>query len=229
MTADGARRGSERLSLLTAAETPTAAVRLPAAAVIVLCTVLSMAAFAARTWTLLAGLGVLDLCLAAVLCRRHLRLARDAARLWLWQTAVIAGLYALRFGPDGVADGVRTSCQLLLAFLPGMVLVRALPPSQLARTFGAILPYRAAFVLATSLRFVPLVLREVREIHEVQILRGARVLPRDLLRPWNWPDLVRCILVPAVIQSLVLAARIALAAQARDFGVHERRTYWPEA
>ena len=228
MTVRGGRRADALLSPVEA-EPAAVVARWPAGVWIVVCTALSVAAFAARSWPLLALLAALDAALALALCRQRWRLLRDAARLFLWQTAVIAGLYALRFGTGQIEIGVRTSCQLLLAFVPGMVLVRGLPPARLARAFAALLSDRAAFVLTTSLRFVPLLLREVRQIHEVQVLRGARVLPRDLARPWHWPDLVRCVLVPAVIQTLVLASRISLAARARDFGLHPRRTYWPGA
>ena len=86
---------------------------------------------------------------------------------------------------------------------------------------------KTAFVLATSIRFVPLVIREIRSIHEAQVLRGARILPRDLLRPWHWPDLVHCLLVPVIVQSMALAAEISQAARARDFGISDRRTCWP--
>ena len=203
--------------------------RLPAWLIVAGCTGLSVAAFGARTVESLAALSAAELVVALALCPERRRLAREGARLLAWQTAIIAGLYVLRFGVDGIGEGGRTSWQLFLAFLPGMTLLRSMPPSRLVRTLNSIMPYQAAFVLATSLRFVPLVLREVRSIHEVQILRGARILPRDLMRPWNWPDLVHCVLVPAVIQSLALAGEISLAARARDFGSGKRRTYWPGA
>ena len=165
--------------------------RLPAWLIVAGCTGLSVAAFGARTVESLAALSAAELVVALALCPERRRLAREGARLLAWQTAIIAGLYVLRFGVDGIGEGGRTSWQLFLAFLPGMTLLRS--------------------------------------IHEVQILRGARILPRDLMRPWNWPDLVHCVLVPAVIQSLALAGEISLAARARDFGTGERRTYWPGA
>ena len=203
--------------------------RLPAWVIVGGCTGLSVTAFGARSIEALAVLSMVELAVALALCPERGRLVREGTRLLAWQTTVIVALYILRFGVDGVAEGTRTSWQLFLAFLPGMALLRGLPPSRLVQVLNRVMPYQAAFVLATSLRFVPLVLREVRSIHEVQILRGARILPRDLMRPWNWPDLVHCVLVPAVIQSLALAGEISLAARARDFGTGERRTYWPGA
>jgi energy-coupling factor transport system permease protein len=48
-----------------------------------------------------------------------------------------------------------------------------------------------------------------------------------LKRPRFWPDWVHCLLVPTLVRALSLAADIALAATARDFGLHKQRTHWP--
>ena len=64
-------------------------------------------------------------------------------------------------------------------------------------------------------------------IRQAQIFRGAGLLRGDLKRPRFWPDWVHCLLVPTLVRALSLAADIALAATARDFGIYKRRTYWP--
>jgi energy-coupling factor transport system permease protein len=201
--------------------------RIPPGWKLLICVGLSALAFGARTAELLAGLMVAELLLGLAFCPQGRFPWREGGKLAGWQTGVIVGLYLIRFGSDGLWLGLRTSAQLFLAFWPGMVFVQSVPAAAIARTLGRILPYKTAFVLSTSMRFMPLMIREIRSIHEAQVLRGARILPRDLLRPWNWPDLVHCVLVPATIQSLALAAEIARAARARDFGCGERRTYWP--
>ena len=203
--------------------------RVPPGARLVVCVVLAALAFGARSAETLAALTAVNALHALLFCGWVCAVWRDGGKLFAWQTATIVGLYLLRFGGEGLWPGIQTSGQLFLAFLPGMVFLQSVPQSRLVQTLNRIMPYQAAFVLCTSMRFIPLVLREVRSIHEAQLLRGARILPRDLLRPWNWPDLVHCVLVPAVIQSLALAAEIAAAARARDFGTRERRTYWPGA
>ena len=203
--------------------------RVPPGARLVVCVVLAALAFGARSAETLAVLAAVNALHAFLFCGWSGGVWRDGGKLFAWQTVTIVGLYLLRFGGEGLWPGVRTSGQLFLAFLPGMVFLQSVPQSRLIETLNRIMPYRAAFVLSTSMRFIPLVLREVRSIHEAQVLRGARILPRDLLRPWNWPDLVHCVLVPAVIQSLALAGEIATAARARDFGSGDRRTYWPGA
>jgi energy-coupling factor transport system permease protein len=199
----------------------------PAGWKLLICISLSALAFGARAAELLAGLVVVELLLGLAFCPLGRMPWRDGARLLGWQTGIIVGLYLFRSGAAGLWPGLRTSGQLFLAFWPGMVFVQSVPAAEIARTLGRLMPYRTAFVLSTSMRFMPLMIRELKSIHEVQVLRGAKILPRDLLRPWNWPDLVHCVLVPAIIQSLALAAEIAQAASARDFGCGDSRTHWP--
>ena len=200
---------------------------LPAGLKLGVCLLLSVLAFAARTAPLLGGLTVVNALLALLLRAGAAAVWRDVRRAFVFQTAVIVALYLIRFGSVGLWPGFQTSWQLLMAFLPGVIFLNSTPHARIIEVLSRVLPTRVAFVLATSIRFIPLVVREVKEIHEVQVYRGARILPRDLIRPWNWPDLVNCLLVPIIIRSLVLAAEIAQAARSRDFGIHDRRTAWP--
>lgn len=195
---------------------------------LILLVVLTTMAVAARVPWALALLTVVNLTFLLALVPRPLVALGTALRWFAFQTAMILGLYLLRYGPEaGLWPGARTAWQLFLVFLPGAVLARSTPQHRIATALARFLPDRAAFVLAVSMRFPPLMVRELRRLHEAQIMRGARVLPRDLLRPVNWPDLARCLLFPAVVQALAMSADIALAAKARDFGLSDRRTAWP--
>jgi len=192
-----------------------------------LCFVLSLAAILAHSPAALAGLTLANAVLL-VLHRGERRLLRRAARLFLWQGGMVTGLYLLRYGPaEGLLPGLRISWQLLLVFAPGLILLSGASAGRLAQALGRLLPARSAFVLAVSLKFLPLLLAEIGAIYEAQLLRGARIRPRDLLRPRNWPDLPHCLLAPAVVQALELADNIACAARAREFGCRDRRTCWP--
>lgn len=173
----------------------------------------------------LAGVNLLYLGLT----RAGWGLLSKAARLLLWQSSLLLLLHYLRFGPDGLLPGLRISCQLLLAFLPGMIFLQVISKSQLTQLISRFLPSTAAFVLSASLHFLPLLIGEVKTLYQVQILRGARIHARDICKPWCWPDLVGCLIVPATVQALVLAGEIALAAKARDFGSCAQRTCWPGA
>jgi energy-coupling factor transport system permease protein len=153
---------------------------------------------------------------------------KRAAKAILWQAGIISGLYWLRFGSlAGIVPGLIISWQLALAFLPGMVFVKIVPEARIVQMFSAILPYRMAFIMATCLNFLPLLLAEIKSIQEGQILRGAKILPKDLLNPLNWRDVIHCLVVPVMIQTMNLSAQIALAARARDFGMTGKPTSWP--
>ena len=150
---------------------------------LVLCFVLSTLAIVFRTPLALGAVTLLDGALL-LLYRVEERGLRRLLRLFLWQTALISALYLLRFGgAEGLGPALRTSWQLLLVFLPGLVVVGGASQTELVRTLGRVLSHRTAFVLSVSLKFVPLLLGEARAIYEAQALRGARILPRDLLNP----------------------------------------------
>lgn len=188
---------------------------------------LAVLAFGARTPATLAWLGGANLLFLLLHCPGG-RLLRKAAKTAIWQTVLITGLYGLRFGfSAGLSPGLISSGQLCLAWLPGSVFVAAVPDHLIVRMLADVLPSRLAFVMATCLNFVPLLLAETKAIYEGQVLRGARILPKDLLRPWHWPELLHCLAVPVMIRSMGLAHEIALAARARDFGLRPERTYWP--
>jgi energy-coupling factor transport system permease protein len=150
-----------------------------------------------------------------------------AGRFLLWQSSILLLLHYLRFGADGVLLGLKISCQLWLAFLPGMIFIQGTSRSQLVRVASRFLSPTAAFVLGASLHFLPLLVTEAKELYLVQVLRGARIQPRELCKPWCWPDLIACLIVPATVQVLALAGDIALAARVRDFGVCRTRSCWP--
>jgi energy-coupling factor transport system permease protein len=201
---------------------------LPAGLAMSLCFVLALAAILFHSPLSLGGLTLAN-GVFLLLNRIPARLLRRTLYLFVWQSAVLLTLYMIRFGPaEGVWPALRSSWQLLLAFLPGVAMLHGTPQAEIARILSWVLPHRTAFALSVSLKFVPLLLREIGMIYEAQVLRGARILPRDLLRPRNWPDLLHCLIAPAVVQAMVLAQNIALAARAREFGRHPRRTSWPE-
>jgi energy-coupling factor transport system permease protein len=189
---------------------------------------LSMAAFAARSIPLLAILTGVNLLLLLWRCAHPGDLLRRSARFFVWQAAIITLLYGLRFGwHSGWVAGMRVAWQLFLAFWPGMIFVASNPASRVTRSLARVLPQQTAFVVSACLRFLPLLLGEMIAIRQAQIFRGAGLLRQDLKRPRFWPDWIHCLLVPTLVRALSLAADIALAATARDFGLYKQRTHWP--
>lgn len=148
-------------------------------------------------------------------------------RTFFWQSSLLLLLHYLKFGTDGLLPGFRISCQLFFAFLPGVIFMSSTSRSELVGVVSRFFPPTAAFVLAASLHFIPILIREITVIYQAQVLRGARMQPKDLLRPWYWSDWIFCLLVPATVQALALAGEIATAAKVRDFGVSPNRTCWP--
>jgi len=189
--------------------------------------VLSCLAFLARSLPLLLILSAANL-LVLFWLRCSPRSLKRELRTFIWQTLIILTLYLIRFQSlTGLWIGFTVSWRMFLAFLPVMVFSRTTSQAGIIRILNRVMSARMAFVLSTCLKFVPQLLTEVKNIYEGQVLRGARILPRDLIRPWHWPDLLHCVVVPSVVQGMVLAGNIALAAKARGFGRQPRRTCWP--
>ncbi|MBW2099236.1 MAG: energy-coupling factor transporter transmembrane protein EcfT [Deltaproteobacteria bacterium] len=202
--------------------------KIPAGPKLLIGLTLSICAFGARTPYLLTGLTVANVLMGFFVCVRPFSLFRRGIKLFLYQSAMILLLYLLRFGiEDGVWPGLQTSWQLFLAFFPGMIFMESTSQPRIVQMLSKIMPPGTAFVLSVCMKFIPLMVREIRSIYETQVLRGANMLPKDLLRPWNWPDFINCLLVPAIVRTLSLSGEIALAARARDFGIKKERTCWP--
>ena len=87
------------------------------------------------------------------------------------------------------------------------------------------LPYRVAFLVSATFRFVPLLLGEFRTIQEVQRLRGVDLDGMGLPRRLN--ALGRTV-VPLMIASLTRAQALEVALQARGFtGSADRTALYP--
>ncbi|UFS70978.1 energy-coupling factor transporter transmembrane protein EcfT [Geomonas sp. RF6] len=190
--------------------------------------VLTTAAVAARRPAELAAVLLCALCYYFAACLSLYDLWRDV-RYLLLQGVLITGLYLCRFGAAGTWPALRTSLQIILAFLPGSVFLRTTQPTALMRGLRRILPYQISFLVFTSLRFVPFFARETREIAVAQRMRGARLSIAEVKDPRNWPDLLHCLLLPLMVRALKTAEEASLSAQARGFGSSRVRSYWDPA
>lgn len=199
----------------------------PAGWVLLFCLVLSVSAFVLRSPMMLAALTLADVLLLVSLSKRPFYHLWREGRMFLFQTALIVTLYLIRYGHQGIYSGLKVSWQIFLAFLPGIILMSCVPKTRLIHALSRIMPVKLAFVLSVSLNFIPLMISEFRSMYEIQVLRGARILPKELIRPWNWPDFVICLLVPVIVKTLAVSREIAMAAQIRSFGIDNKRTCWP--
>ncbi len=198
------------------------------------------------SWKLLVSCGLcifallvrepLPLMLATGLCLFYYFLARlTFADLWrdirffLLQMLILVSLFLFQHGyPAGLWQGLRTSLQIVLFFIPGMVFIRTTQASCMMKGLRRIVPYRIMFLLFTSLRFVPFFAREFQEIIMAQKLRGAQLSARRALRPCFWGDTFSCVIIPMIVRALKTADEAALSAQARGMGKYQERTYYDE-
>ncbi len=202
---------------------------MPTGAIVIIVPILSALAFGARNFKVLAVLTLIDIVFLMAVMGTFRPLLKET-RFFFIQTLVITTLYTFRFGiDDGILPGLRVSWQLLLAFTPGIIMMKTVPHNRLISLFERFIPYRMAFVISTSLRFIPLLIAEVRSIYEAQVLRGARILLKDMANPLHWPEFINCVLVPVIVQGLKIAGEISQAATARGFGLMDKRTHWDGA
>ena len=193
-------------------------------------TATGLAAFAlfSRSWYLALASALLFL-VFILACRTPFRPVWRKMWLFIPQSGFILGLYILRLGPGWavVSEALRVSLQIWLAFLPGIVLYHSLSWAQARRLAHSLLPRQTAFVLCTAVISIPLLLREFQDIYQVQLLRGARLRPKDLLLPGGWKDVASSLLFPAVVQCLNASGQIAQAAKLRGFPGVSKGDIWP--
>jgi energy-coupling factor transport system permease protein len=179
--------------------------------------VMSAATFAVREPWAIAGLLLLNIMYYFLARLGLVELWKDI-RFFLVQMVIIVGLYSIRYGiENGIWPGIRTTLQILLFFMPGMVFLRTTQSTQIMRDLKKILPVSFSFLIVTSLRFVPFFARELHEISMAQRLRGARLSPRQFINPRNWKDFLNCLMIPLIIRALKTANEAALSAEVRAF------------
>jgi len=86
-------------------------------------------------------------------------------------------------------------------------------------------PYKAAFVLASTLRFVPLLLGEIQSIIEAQRLRGLEMEKMGIVRRLR---IYSRIAVPLILGALVRSQQIEVVLASRAFSGTPERTYLHE-
>ncbi|BFL86323.1 hypothetical protein LFREDSHE_47730 [Shewanella baltica] len=147
-------------------------------------------------------------------------------KLGLVQLSITLSLYLILYGVEHLAQGAVVVARIILATIPGWWLCITAAPERIGEVLSAFLPTKWAFVVAASLSLLPYMADEIREIYQIQCLRGARITPKALRNPKNWSELVYCVLFPVLIQLLKLSRQMAVAAQSRHFGLAQRSTHW---
>ncbi|MCL1051296.1 energy-coupling factor transporter transmembrane protein EcfT [Shewanella abyssi] len=148
-------------------------------------------------------------------------------RLAAVQFVTTMGLYSLFHGESQLLEGAIVVLRVLLAMLPGWWLSSTQRPERLGEVLSWGLPHQWAFVIAASLSLLPFMSRELQEIYQIQCMRGARITPKALRNPKNWPEFIYCVLFPLLIQLLKLSKQMAISAKLRHFGDAAKATHWP--
>ncbi|MCE9680407.1 energy-coupling factor transporter transmembrane protein EcfT [Shewanella sp. AS1] len=193
---------------------------------LLLCVLLSSCAFFLPT-SLLPLLGII----CAVLLIQGVLLGGKVKGLFILfcsQLTITLLLYLLLHGGERINEGILAVVRILLAMIPGWWLSISCSPHRIGQVLSWCLPHQWAFVLAACFSLLPHLSQEVREIYQMQVMRGARITPKALINPKNWRELVYCVLYPLLIQLLKLSKQMAVAAKLRGFGQTNRPTHWPE-
>jgi energy-coupling factor transporter transmembrane protein EcfT len=150
-------------------------------------------------------------------------------RFFLVQFLFLVALFLLERGyPAGLWQGLKTSLQIVLFFIPGIVFLRTTQASGMMKGMRRVVPYRVLFLLFTSLRFVPYFTREIREIAMAQRLRGAELSLSKIFRSRHWGDPFFCLIIPLLVRAMKTAHEAALSAEARGMGLRRERSYYDE-
>lgn len=164
---------------------------------------------------LLAELGLLWLLILIVAeGRNYLR--------WLRLVAVMAiSWFAIAWWAFDLSTAVTTSLRLVTLTSIFFLFFRTTAPEDLGNALVKVgLPYTFAFVLSTSLQFVPVISRKAQNVVDAQRSRGIPLEP-GLPALRHYPAL----LAPLLIQAFQLADELAEAMEARGFG-RPGRTFW---
>jgi energy-coupling factor transport system permease protein len=164
---------------------------------------------------LLAELGLLWL-LVLIVAEGHNYLR------WLRLVAVMTiSWFAIAWWAFDLPTAVMTSLRLLTLTSIFFVFFRTTAPEDLGNALVKVgLPYTFAFVLSTSLQFVPVIGRKAQNVVDAQRSRGIPLEP-GLPALRHYPAL----LAPLLIQAFQLADELAEAMEARGFG-RPGRTFW---
>ena len=140
--------------------------------------------------------------------------------------SVKAGTPVLRIPLWVTDEGLRAGLGMALRFLvilsASFLFAQATDPDRLAASVIRLgIPYRYAYLLILSLRFVPFFQRELRIVREAQRLRGIRPGIRSLRAIQT---AARYTFVPVLVSGLTRVESIAMSMKGRCFGLYKQRT-----
>jgi energy-coupling factor transport system permease protein len=163
------------------------------------------------TWSLAEG-GALLLFIAVIgKTRSYLR--------WLWMVLPMSLFFgAVVWWTADVRTAALAALKLLTLTSVFFVFFSTTLPDDLGNSLVKIgMPYVVAFVLSTSLQFVPMIHRKIKNVLDAQRARGIPLEPG-----WSALRHYPAFLGPILIQAFQMAEELAEAMEARGFGLPGR-------
>ena len=153
--------------------------------------------------------------------RTHLLVARRM--LFFAGVSLLLMLIVIRDTEYLMGTVIQIVSKLFIMTSTGILFASTTSPHDLVLALDRLrVPQMLTFPLTVAMRFVPTLLREVREIVDSLRLRGMETGFRTFLRH---PGLAyRGIFIPLTIRSIAVSDELAAAAETRGFGSPARRT-----
>lgn len=169
-----------------------------------------------------AKLGIKSLVPALLAASWFLILSFFIWPFYIEQGVVLFSVFSTKITVDGILFAVAMGLRVSLMVVAASVWMMVTSPQYL--TLGLLrmgLPYKAGIAMATSIRFIPLINAERAMIVEAQRARGLDYQKAGLIT-----RITRSIPIigPLFLRSIELAQSLAVAMDARGFGVGDGRT-----
>lgn len=116
---------------------------------------------------------------------------------------------------EGVLYGVTQSLRFLVMITGGFIVVWTTSPQQLLQGLRRLkVPYKAAFLSATAVRFIPAIASETGAVLAAMKARGFPLRPS---RPWNYLRALGKGLTPIIYRNMRRASMLADSLESRGF------------
>ena len=118
---------------------------------------------------------------------------------------------------EGAVYGAVQSLRFLTLMTAGLTLVWTTSPQRLLQGLRRLrLPFKAAFMVTTALRFLPAIATEARITLAAMRARGYPLRPS---RPWSYLNALAAALGPILFRNIRRASMLADSVESRGFGV----------
>lgn len=126
----------------------------------------------------------------------------------------VLGYTAITYG--GLLWGTAVTLKVFLGVIAASILTYTLPLSDVVYLWSRVLPYRLSFICISGIRFYPVMMEKVEEIIAAAKSRGWEISSKN---PVKRAREAFPVMFPAAREAMLLAERMALAVEARAFGV----------